>query len=334
MNMTTATRPLGTTGMQISALGFGAWAIGGDGWKFGWGPQDDTDSITAIHRALECGMNWIDTAAAYGFGHSEDVVARALHGMAEPPLVFTKCGLVPSGEGDGGTREDISRASIVAECEASLRRLHVDAIDLYQIHWPTDVLADIDEGWAAMAQLVGAGKVRHIGVSNFSIPELERARRGARVETLQPPYSLVRADFERGLATYCREWKIGVIVYSPMQSGLLSGSMTVDRARALPATDWRSRNAEFREPNLGRNLALVERLREVGARHGRSPGEVAIAWTLRDPVVSGAIVGARTAAQVDGIVAAATLVLEADDLRIFAGDAPQSGSGDGDHSPA
>lgn len=328
-----ATRDFGTTGMKITPLGFGAWAIGGDAWKFGWGPQDDTDSIAAIHRALERGMNWIDTAAAYGFGHSEEVVARALHGMAEPPLIFTKCGLVASDAGDGGTREDLSRASIRAECEASLRRLRVDAIDLYQIHWPTDALADIDEGWAALAELRAAGKVRHIGVSNFAIPELERARRTAPVETLQPPFSLVRAEFERGLATYCREWKIGVIVYSPMQSGLLTGAMTAERARALPATDWRSRNAEFKEPNLSRNLALVERLRAVGARYGRSPGEVAIAWTLRDSVVSGAIVGARTAHQVDGVARAATLALDADDLRTIAGDAAEP-AGDWHHSTA
>lgn len=314
MTTTMTTRALGTTGLAITPLGFGAWAIGGDAWKFGWGPQDDADSIAAIHRALELGINWIDTAAAYGFGHSEEVVARALDGLAEPPLIFTKCGLVPSGESDGGTREDITRASIVAECEASLRRLRVEAIDLYQIHWPTDELADIDEGWAAMVELRAAGKVRHIGVSNFSVPELERARRIAAVETLQPPYSLVRDDFGRGLAEYCREWKLGVIVYSPMQSGLLTGAMTPERARALPTSDWRSRNAEFREPKLTRNLALVERLREVGARYGRSPGEVAIAWTLRDPVVGGAIVGARTSSQVEGIVAAGTLVLDAADL--------------------
>ena len=328
-----STRPLGKTGLQITPLGFGAWAIGGDGWRFGWGPQDDADSIAAIHRALEAGMNWIDTAAAYGFGHSEDVVARALDGMAEPPLVFTKCGLVPSGAGDGGTREVITRASIVSECEASLRRLRVEAIDLYQIHWPTDELADIDEGWAAMAELVAAGKVRHIGVSNFSIPELERARRVAAVETLQPPYSLVRDEFERGLATYCREWGLGVIVYSPMQSGLLTGAMTAERARALPASDWRSRSDEFQEPKLGRNLALVERLRAVGARHGRGPGEVAIAWTLRDTVVAGAIVGARTAQQVDGIVRAASIALDARDLAEIARPAHPA-AGDAEHTRA
>ncbi|GAC1310728.1 MAG: aldo/keto reductase [Vulcanimicrobiaceae bacterium] len=326
MHETMTTRPLGTTGLQITPLGFGAWAIGGDGWRFGWGPQDDADSVAAIHRALERGMNWIDTAAAYGFGHSEEVVARALAGMAEKPLVFTKCGLVPSGADDGGTREVITRASIVAECEASLRRLRVDAIDLYQIHWPTDELSDIDEGWAAMSELLAAGKVRHIGVSNFEIPELERARRVAPVETLQPPYSLVRHEFARGLATYCREWKIGVVVYAPMQSGLLTGAMTAERAAALPASDWRSRNDEFREPKLARNLALVERLKTVGERYGRGPGEVAIAWTLRDPVVSGAIVGARTARQVDGIARAATLVLDAGDLAEIAGSEADRGT--------
>lgn len=318
MTTTMTTRALGETGLNITPLGFGAWAIGGDGWKFGWGPQADADSIAAIHRALELGINWIDTAAAYGFGHSEEVVARALTGLAEPPFIFTKCGLVPSGARDGGTREDLTRASIVAECEASLRRLRVDAIDLYQIHWPTDEIADIDEGWAAMVELKAAGKVRHIGVSNFSISELERARTIAPVETLQPPYSLVRADFEGELATYCRERQMGVVVYSPMQSGLLTGAMTAERARSLPPTDWRSRNEEFREPNLTRNLALVERLREIGARYGRSPGEIAIAWTLRNPVVTGAIVGARTPAQIDGIARAATLALDAADLAAIA----------------
>lgn len=308
------TRELGSTGMHVTAIGFGAWAIGGDGWKFGWGPQEDDDSIGAIHRALDLGINWIDTAAAYGFGHSEDVVARALAGMADPPYVFTKCALVPSGDPDGGTREDLSPASIVAECEASLRRLRVEAIDLYQIHWPSDEIADIDGAWDAMLGLVRAGKVRHIGVSNFDVTELERAARVGPVETLQPPYSLVKRDVETSILPYCREHGLGVIVYAPMQSGLLTGAMTAERARALPATDWRSRNPEFAQPRLARNLELVERLRAVGARYGRSAGEVAIAWTLRDPVVTGAIVGARTAAQLDGTIGAASLRLSVADL--------------------
>jgi aryl-alcohol dehydrogenase-like predicted oxidoreductase len=312
MHTTLETRPLGTTGLDITPVGFGAWAIGGDDWKFGWGPQDDDASITAIRRALELGLNWIDTAAAYGFGHSEEIVAKALAGTSDRPYVFTKCGLVPSG--DGGAREDISRASIVAECEASLRRLRVEAIDLYQIHWPTDHLADIDEGWSAMEELKRAGKIRHAGVSNFTVEELERAAKIAPVESLQPPYSLVKRNVESALLPYCREHAIGVIVYSPMQSGLLSGAMTKERVQALPKTDWRSRSPDFAEPKLSRNLALVERLRAVGARHGRSPGEVAIAWTLRDPVVSGAIVGARSPAQIDGIIGAASFRLSPEEI--------------------
>jgi aryl-alcohol dehydrogenase-like predicted oxidoreductase len=307
MHTTLETRRLGKTDLHITPIGFGAWAIGGADWKFGWGAQDDADSIGAIRRALELGVNWIDTAAAYGFGHSEEVVARALDGLSERPLVFTKCGLVPTG--DGGAREDISRASIHAECEASLRRLRVEAIDLYQIHWPADDIAEIDEAWTAMHELVQAGKVRYIGVSNFDVPELRRAEAIAPIASLQPPYSLVKRDVEKEILPYCLERDIGVIVYAPMQSGLLSGAMTRERAAALPANDWRSRNPEFTEPKLTRNLELVERLRAIGARHGRSPGEVAIAWTLRHPAVTGAIVGGRSARQVEGVIGAAQLRL-------------------------
>jgi aryl-alcohol dehydrogenase-like predicted oxidoreductase len=313
MHTTLETRTLGRTDLRITPVGFGAWAIGGDDWKFGWGPQDDADSVAAIERALDLGINWIDTAAAYGFGHSEEIVAKALGGKTDRPYIFTKCGLVPTG--DGGAREDISRASIVAECEASLRRLRVDAIDLYQIHWPADDIAEIDEAWAAMSELRAAGKVRHIGVSNFNVEELRRAGAIAPVESLQPPYSLVKRSIEDDILPYCRDHQIGVIVYSPMQSGLLSGAMTKTRAENLPPTDWRSRNPLFAEPQLSKTLALVERLRTVGARYGRSPGEVAIAWTLRDPVVTGAIVGARSAAQIEGVIGAATLRLSAEDIR-------------------
>ncbi len=302
-------RPFGKTGMQITPVGFGAWAVGGNDWKFGWGAQDDDASIAAIRKALDLGINWIDTAAAYGFGHSEEVVARALDGIREKPLVFTKCGLVPSGDGDGGTRENITRASLVRECEASLRRLRVEAIDLYQIHWPTDEIADIDEGWAAMLELKTAGKVRHVGVSNFDVAELERAEKLGPVETLQPPYSLVKRDVENEILPYCERHDIGVIVYAPMQSGLLTGSMTAERAAALPKDDWRSRNPEFRQPKLAENLALVERLQTVGARHGRSPGETAIAWTLHNSAVTAAIVGGRSADQVAGMIGAASFRL-------------------------
>ncbi len=311
-------RVLGASDLAITPIGFGAWAIGGDDWKFGWGPQDDAESIAAIHRALELGINWIDTAAAYGFGHSEEIVAKALAGMSQRPYVFTKCGLVPSGD-DGGTREDLTRASIVAECEASLRRLRVETIDLYQIHWPTDEIADIDEGWAAMAELQRSGKVRYIGVSNFEVIEMERAAKIAPITSLQPPYSLVKREIEADILPYCRMHDIGVIVYAPMQSGLLTGAMTAERAAALPPTDWRSRNENFREPKLSHNLALVDRLRAVAAAHGRTPGEAAIAWTLRDPVVTGAIVGARSAKQIEGTIGAATLRLSPHEIEFLEG---------------
>jgi aryl-alcohol dehydrogenase-like predicted oxidoreductase len=309
-----AKRILGNSDLAITRLGFGAWAIGGADWKFGWGPQDDAESIAAIHGALDSGINWIDTAAAYGLGHSEEVVARALAGMraSERPYVFTKCALVA--DGAGGMTESLDPASLRRECEASLRRLQVEAIDLYQVHWPTDRTEDIDAGWATLADLRREGKVRWIGVSNFNVVELERARAIAPVTSLQPPYSLLRREIETEILPYSRAHDIGVIVYSPMQSGLLTGTMSSERAAALPESDWRSRNSEFQEPKLSANLALVERLRAVGARHGASPGEVAIAWTLRNPAVTGAIVGARTSEQVDGWIGAANLRLSADEL--------------------
>jgi aryl-alcohol dehydrogenase-like predicted oxidoreductase len=312
--MNVDTRQLGTTDLAITPVGFGAWAVGGPEWRFGWGPQDDEQSIAAIRRALERGVNWIDTAAAYGLGHSEEVVARALDGIpaSERPYVFTKCALVDDGR--GGMTESLDPLSLRRECVASLKRLRVETIDLYQIHWPTDDISDIDAGWATLADLQREGKVRWIGVSNFNVAELDRARKIESVASLQPPYSPLRRDIESDILAYCREYRIGVIVYSPMQSGLLSGSMTKQRASALPASDWRSRNAEFQEPKLSANLAFVERLREIGARHGVSPGAVVIAWTLRDPVVTGAIVGARSPEQVDGWVGAADLKLSADEL--------------------
>ena len=317
MNTTLHTRPLGKSDLAITSVGFGAWAIGGDDWKFGWGPQDDAESVAAIHRALDLGINWIDTAAAYGFGHSEEIVARALAGMAQKPYVFTKCGLVPTG--DGGAREDITRASILAECDASLKRLRLDAIDLYQIHWPTDEIADIDEGWAAMAELQKAGKVRHIGVSNFDVAEMERARAIAPITSLQPPYSLVKRDIEAEILPYCGAHDIGVIVYAPMQSGLLTGSMTAQRAASLPPSDWRSRNEQFKEPKLSANLALVERLRAVASAHGYDAGEAAIAWTLRDPVVTAAIVGARNPKQIEGTARAASFRLSENEIEYVEG---------------
>lgn len=305
-------RKFGNSDLMITPIGFGAWAIGGP-WQFGWGEQSDHDSIAAIHRALELGMNWIDTAAAYGLGHSEEVVARALHDWTgKGPYVFTKCGTVWNKRDEVGY--SLRAESIRRECEASLRRLNVDVIDLYQIHWPADDLAETLEGWMTMAELQKEGKVRWIGVSNFSVHELQKASEIAPITSVQPPYSVICRHIETDLLPFCERENIGVIVYSPMASGLLTGAMTRERVANLPADDWRTRNGEFHEPKLSQNLALVERLRTVGARHGKSPGEVAIAWALRDPTVTGAIVGARSAKQVDGIIGAATFRLTPEEI--------------------
>lgn len=307
------TSKLGNSDLNITPLGFGAWAIGGGDWKFGWGAQDDVDSIAAIRQALELGINWIDTAAVYGLGHSEEVVARALMDWTDRrPYIFTKCGMIwnDAREVDYSLRA----ASIRRECENSLRRLRVNTIDLYQIHWPADDLAETEEGWAELAQLQKEGKVRWIGVSNFSVEELERVQQIAPVTSLQPPYSLIKRAVEEDVLPWCERHDTGVIVYSPMASGLLSGAMTPERARQLPENDWRSRNPEFLEPKLSENLALVERLRAVGNRHARTPGEIAIAWTLHHPAVTGAIVGARNAKQVCGIVGAATVQLTPEEI--------------------
>src|SRR5437016_2800765 len=302
------TKRLGNSDLFITPVGFGAWAIGGSGWEFGWSAQDDNASIAAIHRALELGVNWLDTAAVYGTGHSEEVAARALASWQGPrPYVFTKCGL--RWDGQGKVHEVLKADSIRRECEDSLRRLRVETIDLYQIHWPVDDTAELEEGWTAMTQLQQEGKVRWIGVSNFNVEQMQLAQRIAPITSLQPPYSLIRREVEDEILPFCHREEIGVIVYSPMASGLLTGAMTRERAASLPAGDWRSRNPEFQEPKLSQNLALVERLREVGARHGRSPGQVAIAWTLRHPAVTGAIVGARSARQVAEIMTGANFSL-------------------------
>ena len=307
------TRKLGNSDLHITAIGFGAWAIGGAGWQYGWGAQDDRQSLAAIRRALELGVNWIDTAAVYGLGHSEEVVAAALRQWSGPrPYVFTKCGM------RWNEQREISYSlradSVRRECEESLRRLGVEVIDLYQVHWPTEDLGETEEGWAALAKLQAQGKVRWIGVSNFGLRELKSAQGIARVTSLQPPYSLIRREAEAELLPFCQQQGIGVIVYSPMGSGLLTGAMSRERAARLPADDWRSRKADFQEPQLSKNLELAERLRAVGARHGRSPGETAIAWTLRQPVVTGAIVGARSPAQVEGIIGAAQYRLDEADI--------------------
>ena len=303
-------RRLGNSDLSITPIGFGAWAIGGSGWEFGWGEQDDQQSVAAIHRALELGVNWIDTAAVYGMGHSEEVVARALRAWTgSRPYVFTKCGL--RWDEQGYVHRDLTAKSIRRECEDSLRRLNVDVIDLYQIHWPTD---ELEEGWGTMAQLQKEGKVRWIGVSNFNVDEMRRAGEIAPITSLQPPYSLVHREVEQEILPYCRSNEIGVIVYSPMASGLLTGAMTRDRAANLPDSDWRSRDLEFQEPRLSKNLAMVERLRRVGRRQERPPGQVAIAWALRNRAVTGAIVGARNAKQVEGNIGAAEIHLTDEEM--------------------
>ena len=303
------TRKLGNSDLNITPVGYGAWAVGGSGWQFAWGSQDDNDSIAAIHRALELGVNWIDTAAVYGLGHSEEVVGRALkswHGSR--PYVFTKCGL--RWDARGQVEKVLSADSIRREAEDSLRRLSVDVIDLYQIHWPPDPDSPaLEEGWSTLADLKREGKVRWIGVSNFNVAQLKRAQAIAPVTSLQPPYSLIHREVEEDILPYCLHKGIGVIVYSPMASGLLTGAMTRDRAARLPQDDWRRSHPDFTEPNLSRNLELVDLLREIAKRHNRAVGEVAIAWTLRNPAVTGAIVGARNAKQAEGVMRAGDLQL-------------------------
>jgi aryl-alcohol dehydrogenase-like predicted oxidoreductase len=303
---------LGQTGMEITRVGFGAWAIGGGGWEFGWGHQEDDESIAAIHRALELGVNWIDTAAVYGFCRSEQIVGRALQGLDRRPYVFTKCSLL---EGPGRTVvHDLARDSIMREAHASLERLGVEAIDLYQIHWP-EPPQDIEEGFSALAELKEQGLVRHIGVSNFDVEQMRRIQQIAPVETLQPEYSLIERGAEEEILPFCEREGIGVIAYSPMGSGMLTGRMTRERVENLPDDDWRRGDSRFTEPQLSENLRLVERLTAVAERHGTVPGAVAVAWTLGNAAVDGAIVGFRSPAQVDPIVPAANLELSAEDVR-------------------
>jgi aryl-alcohol dehydrogenase-like predicted oxidoreductase len=307
-----ATTELGSTGLEITRVGFGAWAIGGAGWENGWGAQDDDESIAAIHRALEQGINWIDTAPVYGFGHSEEVVGRVLRDLPEDerPYVFTKASLL---EGPGGrVLHNLTRDSILRETGASLKRLGVDAIDLYQIHWPRPD-ADIEEGWAAFAALKEEGLVRHIGVSNFDVEQLRRIQQIAPVETLQPQYSLIEQDVAQEILPFADRQGIGVIVYSPMGSGLLTGAMTRERIDALPDDDWRKHDARFQDPQLSAHLATAERVTDVADRLGVSPGAAAIAWTLRNPAVDGAIAGMRRPDQVDELLAAAALDISDED---------------------
>jgi aryl-alcohol dehydrogenase-like predicted oxidoreductase len=312
-------RTLGQSDLKISPIGIGAWAIGGGKWEFAWGPQDDAESIAAIHAGLDRGMNWIDTAAFYGLGHSETVVGRAIKGLHAQPYVFTKCSLV--WDESGNISHNLQAASIRREAESSLKRLGVDTIDLYQIHWPAwagnpegVAPGSIEEAVGALARLNTEGKVCHIGVSNFNAGQMQRALSVAPIASLQPPYSLLATDVESSILPFALEHQIGVIVYSPMASGLLSGAMTRERIAALPDDDWRKRSPNFQEPLLSRNLQLVERLRAIGRRYKATPGEVAIAWTLRNPAVTGAIIGVRSAQQVSGIAGAANITLGADDM--------------------
>jgi aryl-alcohol dehydrogenase-like predicted oxidoreductase len=305
------TTELGTTGLEISRVGFGAWAIGGGGYDWGWGMQNDDDSIAAIQHALELGVNWIDTAAQYGYGHSEAVVGRALSDLDERPYVFTKGGQ-PEGPGHT-TTQNLQRDSLRRELEQSLTRLGLDAVDLYQIHWPIPG-DEIEEGWSALAELKEQGLVRHIGVSNFDVEQLRRIQQIAPVETLQPQYSLVERDAEDDVLPFAEDEKIGVIVYSPMASGLLTGRMTRQRIAGLANDDWRKHDARFNEPQLSQHLALVDRLQMVADRHDTTPGAIAVAWTLCNPAVDGAIVGFRRPNQVDPILTAASVELTDEDI--------------------
>jgi aryl-alcohol dehydrogenase-like predicted oxidoreductase len=300
------TRRLGTSDLHITPIGYGAWAIGGGNWEYAWGSQDDDESIKTIEHAIDSGINWIDTAAVYGLGHSEEIVGNALKNIASKPYVFTKCSM--RWDADRQIYRSLKAASVQEELENSLRRLGVDTIDLYQVHWP-DPDAEIEEGWEALARLQQQGKVRYLGVSNFNVEQMKRAQKIAPITSLQPPYSLLNRNVESQVLPYCLENKIGVINYSPMVSGLLTGKMTAERIQQMPADDWRKRSANFNEPKLSRNLKLVEILREIGDSHGVQPGVIAIAWTLRHPAITAAIVGARRPDQVEGVLPAASLRL-------------------------
>lgn len=336
MMVTLPTRPLGTSGLHLSTVGFGAWAAGGGGWAFGWGHQDDDSSIASIRRGIERGVNWIDTAAVYGLGHSEEVVRRALEGvpLADRPYVFTKCGLVwDDRDPSAPIRQVLEPASIRAECEASLRRLGTERIDLYQFHWPDQSGTAVEESWEMMTGLVGEGKVRAIGVSNFDVGLLERCEARRHVDSVQPPLSLIRRQAAEAEIPWCAAHHSGVIVYSPLQSGLLTEGFTATRIASLPQDDWRRRSPDFKPPRLGRNLELRNALRPIAQRHGATVSAVAIAWTLAWPGVTGAIVGARSPDQVDGWVGAAALELTLDDLDQIALAVAHAGAGAGPALP-
>jgi aryl-alcohol dehydrogenase-like predicted oxidoreductase len=330
--MTLPTRPLGTSGLTLTTLGFGAWAAGGGGWSFGWGPQDDSASIAAMRHAIARGVNWIDTAAVYGLGHSEEVVGQFLRTLApgDRPYVFTKCGL----EWDPQDRMKVSRRtlepdSIRRECEVSLRRLGVERIDLYQFHWPDEGGVPMEDSWDTMTRLVEQGKVRAVGVSNFSVELLERCETRRHVDSLQPPFSMIKRDVAGAQLPWCAAHGTGVISYSPMQSGILTDTFSADRVATFAPDDWRRRGLEFKSPNLERNLVLRDALKPIAAKHQTTVGAVAIAWVLTWPGVTGAIVGARSAEQVDGWLPAASLVLDSQDLDDITGAIERSGAGTG-----
>jgi aryl-alcohol dehydrogenase-like predicted oxidoreductase len=336
MTTTLTTRRLGSTDMTITTVGFGAWAVGGGDWAFGWGPQEDEQSIATIRHALGRGINWIDTAAVYGLGHSEEVVQRALDGVppAERPYIFTKCGMVwDEGNRMAAPRQDLRPASIRRECEASLRRLGVERIDLYQFHWPDETGTAVEDSWAEMVRLVEAGKVRAAGVSNFGVDLLGRCEAVRHVDSLQPPFSLIRRQAADAEIRWCAEHATGVIAYSPLQSGILTERFSAERVAALAEGDWRRRSADFKPPRLRRNLALRDALLPVAERHAATVSAVAIAWTLAWHGVTGAIVGARTPAQVDGWIGAASLELDPADLDEIARAVAHSGAGAGPALP-
>jgi len=334
--MKLAKRRLGSSGVAITTVGFGAWAIGGGGWAFGWGPQDDSASIATMRHALELGVNWIDTAAVYGLGHSEEVVGKLLRGLpaSERPMVFTKCGLVwdklnPMME----PKRMLKPRWVRAECEASLHRLGVERIDLYQFHWPDETVTPVEDSWGEMARLIEEGKVRLAGVSNFNLNLLERCEKIRHLDSLQPPFSLIRRDAAAHEILWCAEHGTGVICYSPMQSGLLTDSFSSDRVARLAPDDWRKRAAEFQEPNLSRNLALRDALRPIAETHGTTVSAIAVAWVLTWPGVTGAIVGARSPEQVDGWVEAVGINLSAVDLMQIAAAIQRTGAGTGPATP-
>ncbi|HOQ51224.1 MAG TPA: aldo/keto reductase [Candidatus Atribacteria bacterium] len=304
-------RKLGWTDLELTVIGFGSWALGGGGWQFSWGPQDDEESIAAIHRALDLGINWIDTAAVYGLGHSEEIIAKALRGMSEKPIIATKCGRVWNEKGE--VFGCLKRDSIRKEVEDSLRRLEVEVIDLYQIHWP-DPEPDIEEAWSTMADLVKEGKIRYAGVSNFNVEQMKRIEKIHPIASLQPPYSMITRDIEKEILPYCAEKNMGVIVYSPMQKGLLTGKFTPERVKNLPPDDHRRSDPQFSEPLLSINLELIEKLKPIAEKHGRTLAQLAIAWVLRRPEVTAAIVGTRRPSQIEETFPAGDWELAAEDI--------------------